>query len=119
MTAKSLLKEGYIYGNGLGRSGQGSLFPLHIVENKNRYGLGYKPTKEDKKILLEEKRERALAHIQGREPRMGRIHICDIKESFHSVGWINTRQISVIEEQQDVANSDSVWPCPPNVQLNN
>jgi len=109
------LKEGYIYRSGLGRSGQGSPFPLDIIENKNIYNLGYKPTKEDKMRFLEKKRERALARIQGREPRIGRIHICDIKESFHSVGWINTRQISAIEEQHEFANSDYVWPCPPNV----
>jgi len=90
MLAKVLLREGYKYGNELGTSGQGLFFPLEIVENKSRYGLGYKPTREDKRRLMKEKKEQSLARMQGRELRVGRIHICDIKESFRSARWIDT-----------------------------
>ena len=63
MMARVMLREGYEYGKGLGKVGQGPIFPLKIVENKNRYGLGYKPTKEDKRRLMEEKKERSLARL--------------------------------------------------------
>jgi len=38
-----MLKEGYKYGQGLGKNGQGPVHPLKLTENKGRYGLGYKP----------------------------------------------------------------------------
>jgi len=93
MMAKVMLKEGYQYGKGLGKNNQGLTFPLEVFENKGRYSLGYKPTKEDKKRLLEKKKERILARIEGRERKIGKIHICDIKKSFHNAGWVNTCQI--------------------------
>jgi len=86
MMARVMLREGYEYGKGLGKVGQGPIFPLKIVENKNRYGLGYRPTKEDKRRLMEEKKERSLARLQGREPRVGKISIRDLKKSFRSAG---------------------------------
>jgi len=65
MMAKVMLKEGYQYGKGLGKNNQGLTFHLEAFENKGRYDLGYKPTKEDKRRLLEEKKERILARIEG------------------------------------------------------
>jgi len=91
MMAKVMLKEGYQYGKGLGKNNQGLTFPLEVFENKGRYGLGYKPTKEDKRRLLEEKKERILARVEGRERKIGKIHICDIKKSFRNAGWVNVR----------------------------
>ena len=63
MTARVMLREGYEYGKGLGKVRQGPIFPLKIVENKNRFDLGYKPTKENKRRLMEEKKERSLARL--------------------------------------------------------
>ena len=58
MMARVMLREGgYEYGKGLGKVGQGRVFSLKIVENKNRYDMGYKPTKKDKRRLMEEKKE--------------------------------------------------------------
>ncbi|XP_014499251.2 uncharacterized protein LOC106760315 [Vigna radiata var. radiata] len=119
MVAKVMLKEGYKYGSGLGKYGQGRTFPLKVVENKGRYGLGYKPSKEDKKMLIEEKRERSLARVERREPRARKIRICDIKESFRSAGWVNASQIAVVQDEAGSESSDFVWACSPDVQLNN
>ena len=44
MMAKTMLKEGYKYGQVLGKNCQGLLIPLELIENKGRQGLGYKPT---------------------------------------------------------------------------
>jgi len=44
MMVKSMMREGYKFGKGLGKDGKGSVFPLQLTENKNRYGLGYRPT---------------------------------------------------------------------------
>ncbi|XP_052723845.1 uncharacterized protein LOC128193782 [Vigna angularis] len=119
MMAKVMLKEGYKYGNGLGKYGQGRTFPLEVIENKNRYGLGYKPSKGDKKRLIEERKERSLARMEKREPRTRTIHICSIKESFRSAGWVNTSHIAVVEEEARSESSNFMWVCSPDAQLNN
>ena len=75
---KTMMREGYKYVKGLGKDGKGSIFPLQLAENNNRYVLGYKPTKGDRKRTMEEKRERNLARLEGREPKTGRITLCNI-----------------------------------------
>jgi len=35
-----------------------------LIENKGRYRLGYKPTWEDKKKMIEEKKERNIAKLR-------------------------------------------------------
>ncbi|XP_052728311.1 uncharacterized protein LOC108320289 [Vigna angularis] len=119
MMAKVMLKEGYKYGNGLGKYGQGRTFPLEVIGNKNRYGLGYRPSKEDNKRVIEERKERSLARMGKREPRAKKIHICGIKESFRSVGWVNTSHIAVVEEEARSESSNFVWVCSPGARLNN
>jgi len=66
MIAKVMLKEGYEYEKGLGKDKQGLIFPLEVTKKRNRYGLGYKPTREDKKRLVEERRDSGLARMQGK-----------------------------------------------------
>jgi len=68
-----MTKEGYKFGKGLSKDGKGSVFPLQLAENKNRYGLGYIPTKADWRRAMEQKRERSLARLEGREPKTERI----------------------------------------------
>lgn len=78
ITIKVLLKKGYKYGGGLGKSGQGSIFPLEVIENKSIYGMGYEVIKMTKERLAKEKRGRRWALLKGCEPRKGRILVCDI-----------------------------------------
>ena len=80
---------------------------------------GYKPTREDKRRLTEERRERSMTQIQGKELGSGKIHICDIKDSFHSAGWINTSQIAAVKDEDEPESSIFVQPCAPNALLNN
>jgi len=90
MISKVMLKEGYEYRKRLGKDKQGLIFPLEVTKKRNRYDLGYKLTREDKRRLVEERRDHGLARMQGKELGLGKIRICDIKESFNSAGWINT-----------------------------
>ena len=64
MTAKTMMKEGYKYSSGLGKNSTGSVKPLKLVENKWRYGLGYKPTHADRKRIIEERVERNQAKVE-------------------------------------------------------
>jgi len=115
MMAKTMLRKGYKYVNGLGKKGTGPVFPLELVGNKRRYGLGYKPTQADKRRVFEERKEKNMARLEGRELKMGRITLCDINQSFHSSGWINTNQVEESEEE----SLNFGHPCSPHVQLNN
>jgi len=49
MVAKTMMEKGYKYGSGLGKNNDGFVKPLELVEDKGRYGLGYKPTQRPKK----------------------------------------------------------------------
>jgi len=57
MMEKTMLKEGYKYGQAIGKSGQGLLYPLKLIENKGRHELGYKPTWVDKKKMFKGRKE--------------------------------------------------------------
>jgi len=68
------------------------MLSLKLIKNKERYGLGYKPTGADKRKIVEERMERSRAKLEGHEPRSEGITLCDIKYSFRSVGRINIDQ---------------------------
>jgi len=48
------------------------------MENKDRFGLGYKPSKVDKRRVANEKRKKRLARLKNREPKTKGVPICDI-----------------------------------------
>ena len=78
----TMMREGYKFGKRLDKDGKGSVFPLQLAKNKNRYGLGYRPTKADWRKAMEEKRERSLARLESHEPKVRKITLCDIRQSF-------------------------------------
>jgi len=119
MMAKTMLRKGYKYGNGLGKKGTRPVFPLKLVGNKGIYGLGYKPTQTDKKRVFKERKEKNMARLESHELKMGRITLCDINQSFHSAGWININEVAAIVEESEEESLNFVHPCSPHVQLNN
>jgi len=119
MMARTMIKGGYGYANRLGRYGKGDVLPLKLTDNKGRYGLGYKPTKADKRKIIEEKVERGRARLEGHEPRIRGITLCDLKQSFHSAGWMNTDHVAVIESGLRDESLNFVRPWLPDTQLNN
>jgi len=89
MVAKIMLEKGYHPGDGLGKNQQGVVDIIMPVENKDRYRLGYKPTTADKRRLVEERRERRKARLEGRDYEAERVSICDIRQSFRSAGFMD------------------------------
>jgi len=119
MMARTMMKEGYKYGSGLGQNNIGSVMPLKLVENKGRYGLGYKPTHADRRRMIEEMIERSQAKMEGREPRSKEISLCSLEQSFYSAGWINVDQVAAIEEKYGDQSFNFVHSCLPNEQFSN
>ena len=60
-----------------------------------------------------------MARIQGKELGLGKIHNCDIKDSFRSAGWINSSQIAAVRDEDEPESLIFVQPCAPNALLNN
>lgn len=120
MVAKVMLEGGYQHGRGLGKYGQGiTEFPM-LIGNKDRYGLGYKPTKADKMRITMEKKERRLARLENRESRTEGVSICDLLEIFQSAGFEFLSPVAVAEE--DVPEGqyiDLIHLCAPDLELSN
>jgi len=117
--AKTMMKEGYKYGNGLGKNNTGSVMPLKLVENKGRYGLGYKPTHADRRRIVKERIKRSRAKIEGREPRTKKVPIYSLDQSFYSARWINVDQVAAIEQRHGYQSFNLVHPCLPDEQIGN
>jgi len=119
IVAKTMMKEGYKYGSGLGKNNTGSVRPLKLVENKGRYGLGYKPTHADRRRIIEERIERSQAKIEGQELRIKEISMPSLDQSFFSAGWINFDQVAVIEQRHGDQSFNHVHPCLPDEEIGN
>ncbi|XP_027168519.1 uncharacterized protein LOC113768379 [Coffea eugenioides] len=63
MMAKEMIRGGYEFDKGLGRDLQGILKPVEIMEKKDSFGLGFRPTAKDVKEMKERKR----AEKEGRQ----------------------------------------------------
>jgi len=113
MVARIMLENGYQYGHGLGRNKQGLSQIPKLMENKGRFGLGYKPSKADRRRIANEKREKRLARLENREPKTEGVPICDIQESFYSAGFEFPSLIAAIEEDI-TGDDDNSWilACP-------
>jgi hypothetical protein len=120
MVAKIMLGEGYQHGHGLGKWGNGIVEVPTLVENKDGFGLGYKPTREDKKRVAAEKKEKRLARLEGREPKLEKIPACDLREIFRSAGFEFLSPVAAAEEELSEGQYyDPVHPCAPDAELNN
>lgn len=65
MVGRIMLNNGYQLHSGLGKNLQGRLSPIHLVNKKNTYGLGYKPTMTDRKKMFEQIRQDKIARLEG------------------------------------------------------
>ncbi|XP_071933107.1 uncharacterized protein [Coffea arabica] len=63
MMAKEMVRGGYVFDKGLGRDLQGILKPVEIIEKKDSFGLGFRPTAKD----IREMKERKRAEKEGRQ----------------------------------------------------
>ena len=119
MVARVMLKDKYEPGMGLGQNGDGTASLVEFPENRGRFGLGYKPSQVDKRRVSLERKERSLAHLQGRGLQVEGVPICHISKSFISVGWMRKDQVTVIEEETPQNRPNWVQPSPPSFELGN
>nr|KYP36696.1 hypothetical protein KK1_042162 [Cajanus cajan] len=119
MVAKVMMNGGYQPGLGLGKCLEGVTKLIDLPENKNRWGLGYKPTQADKRRMAEENKEKRLARLENREPKVQKIPICHLYQSFRSGGVVHADQVAMIKEDDDDNHANFIYLCDPCEELRN
>ena len=80
-------------GKRLGKRLQGMLRPIAVIQKKDRFGLGYKPNRQERQRFLEEKRQKRVASFLGKEAESMKMDIPPLSSSFLSAGFINLEMI--------------------------
>jgi hypothetical protein len=66
MVARFMLNSPYQKGKGLGKNLQRIFAPVELPSADERFGLGYEPKKGDKERIIQERRDKRLAHLEGK-----------------------------------------------------
>jgi hypothetical protein len=82
MVAREFIKAGFQPGQGLGCANQGRTAIVTLEGNKDRYGLGYTPTRKDRQIAYEARRQRAAAKLRGEKWPEKKMVIPHIRTTF-------------------------------------
>ena len=82
MVAREFVKAGFQPGQGLGYANQGRTAIVTLEGNKDRYGLGYTPTRKDRQMAYEARRQRAAAKLRGEKWPEKKMVIPHIRTTF-------------------------------------
>ena len=78
---------------GLGNRLQGMLRPITMIQKKDRFGVGYKPNRQERQRFIEEKRKKRVVSFLGTKAGNMKMDIPPLSSSFLSVGFINLEMI--------------------------
>ena len=84
---------------GLGKRLQGMLRPIAVIQKRDRFGVGYKPDRQERQRFLEEKIQKRVASFLKKEAESMKIDIPPLSSSFLSAGFINPDTIQGGEEE--------------------
>ena len=65
------------------------LRPIAVIQKRDRFGVGYKPNRQERQRFLEEKRQKGVASFLEKEAESMKMDIPPLSFSFLSVGFIN------------------------------
>jgi endogenous inhibitor of DNA gyrase (YacG/DUF329 family) len=82
MVAREFVKAGFQPGQGLGCANQGRTAIVTLEGNKDGYGLGYTPTRKDRQLAYEARRQRAAAKLRGEKWPEKKMVIPHIRTTF-------------------------------------
>ncbi|WRX14587.1 Reverse transcriptase domain - like 10 [Theobroma cacao] len=82
----------------LGKNLQGINRPLTLIKNEERFGLGYKPTKEERRKLAAQKKIKRMAQLEGKEEEFGKRTIPYLCETFRSAGFIHPEALTKVNQ---------------------
>ena len=75
------------------------LRPIVAIQKKDRFGLGYKPDRQERQRFLKEKRQKRIASFLGKERESVKMDIPPLSSSFLLVGFINPEMIQDNEKE--------------------
>ncbi|EOY00458.1 Gag-pro-like protein [Theobroma cacao] len=134
MGVKQTVGKGCRAGLGLGKNLQGINRPLTPMKNEERFGLGYKPTKEERRKLTAQKKIKRMAQLEGKEEEFGERTIPRLYETFRSAGFIHLEappkvnqvlrifdelSIHMIRDEEPDGKIPMVYPVLPGEELSN
>ena len=82
MVAREFVKARFQPGQGLCCANQGRTAIVTLEGNKDGYGLGYTPTKKDRQLAYEARRQRAAAKLRGEKWPEKKMVIPHIRTTF-------------------------------------
>ena len=83
--------------------------PVKLKKTVDRYGLGYKPTKQNKKRIAAEKQEKKLARLEGRDPvSPGLGEVPHISATFPKPAYVYQPQPFFFDEDEEEQYSEKV-----------
>ncbi|XP_071918757.1 uncharacterized protein [Coffea arabica] len=91
MMAKKMIRGRYEFDKGLGRNLQGILKPVELIEKKDQFGLGFRPTARD----IQEMKARKRAEKEG---KLGALDIPPLRYTFPKPAEVITSEFSPIDE---------------------
>ena len=75
------------------------LRPIAVIQKRDRFGVGYKPNRQERQRFLEEKRQKRVASFLGKEAKSMKMEIPPLSSSFLLAKFINPETIQDNEEE--------------------
>ena len=79
-----------------------------MIQKKDRFEVGYKPNRQERKRFLEEKRHKRVASFLGNEAESMKMDIPPLSSSFLSARFINPEMIQGDDEEMMVETFGSL-----------
>ncbi|KAL4386417.1 hypothetical protein GQ457_09G026370 [Hibiscus cannabinus] len=92
MQVKQTLGRGARIGRGFGKQLQGRLYPIYVKGKTDRFGLGYRPDRRDRKAAIAKNQERRKARLTGEDVPWDQMTFPPIGQSFVSGGLWDPKQ---------------------------
>ena len=70
-----------------------------MIQKKDRFGVGYKPNRQERQRFIEEKRQKRVASFLGKEAESMKMDIPPLSSSFLLARFINPEMIQGDEEE--------------------
>ncbi|KAL4326397.1 hypothetical protein GQ457_11G025490 [Hibiscus cannabinus] len=134
LQVRETLGKGAEIGRGFGKQHQGRLFLITVAEKKDRFGLGFKPNIQQRRLEMRRRQERRKARLKGDETEWEPMTFPPLNRIFKSGGFENPDATNeegesdlpemfkgleinfVIEEDEESGYLSMICPCS---ELNN
>jgi len=117
MVVRVMLGHSYEPEMGLGKNNGGTTSLVSTRRNREKFGLGYKPTQADIRKNISKRKNKGQGLRLGQ--RAKEAPPCHISRSFVSAGLRREGQVTMICDDDSPRRSDLVQSCPTGLQLVN